>query len=160
MVPFSFFSELSKIAANEVDLVEALRHVVADTFALYLRTHGAHWNVVGPQFAQLHALFAEQYKELWEAVDDVAERIRALDALPVSSHRSLLEYSSLGDAEPPKEAMATVKWLLESNEKVQRTVQHALDVADAKKDISTVDLMTKRLQEHQKAAWMLRSLLR
>jgi starvation-inducible DNA-binding protein len=160
MIPLSFFSELSKIAANGEDLVEALRHVVADTFALYLRTHGAHWNVVGPQFAQLHVLFAEQYKELWEAVDEIAERIRALDALPVSSHRSLLEYSSLPDGEPPKDAMAMVKWLLESHEKAQKGVQRALDLADAQGDIGTVDLLTKRLQAHQKAAWMLRSLLR
>jgi len=171
-LPPSFFPELAKIAAANAleqhpildgspSMIENLRHVLADTWVAYQRTHIAHWNVVGMQFVSLHTLFGEQYAELWESLDEIAERIRALGAMAPNSPMELLQLSQLDPAEPaPATAPEMVQWLLQTHTMVGETVRAGLSLAEQAGDAGTMDLLAKRLQDHQKAGWMLRSLLR
>jgi starvation-inducible DNA-binding protein len=140
-------------------IVGALEHVLADTYTLYLKTHNFHWNVTGPQFNDLHAMFMAQYTEMWAAVDLVAERIRALGSFAPGSYRDFARLSSIAEAEGVPAAMDMVRQLVDGHEAVIRTARTALRPAEAANDQSTLDLLTQRLQVHEKTAWMLRSLL-
>ncbi|MGA0611364.1 Dps family protein [Caldimonas sp. KR1-144] len=141
-------------------IAKGLNALLADTYTLYLTTHNFHWNVTGPMFNSLHAMFMAQYTELWNAVDPIAERIRALGFPAAGSYGQFGRLSSLKDApaEPPK-AMDMVRILVEGHEGVARTARAVFLLADKADDQPTADLLTQRLDIHEKSAWMLRSLL-
>ncbi len=137
-----------------------LAKLLADTYTLYLTTHNFHWNVTGPMFNTLHAMFMVQYTELWNAVDPLAERIRSLGSAAPGSYRQFGQLSSLADAPavPPK-AMQMVRILVDGHEAVARTARSVFPLADKAGDEPTADLLTQRLTVHEQTAWMLRSLL-
>ena len=137
-----------------------LSKLLADTYTLYLTTHNFHWNVTGPMFNTLHAMFMTQDTELWNAVDPVAERIRSLGHPAPGSYAQFGKLSSLPDApaEPPK-ALAMVRILVDGHEAVARTARGLFPLADKAGDEPTADLLTQRLTVHEQTAWMLRSLL-
>ena len=143
-------------------IAEQLSRFLADSYTLYLKTHNFHWNVTGPMFNALHNMFEMQYTEEWNALDDVAERIRALGFNAPGSYAEFIRLSSVRE-EPglhtAPEWREMVRQLVVGNEAVCRTARKALDVADSADDDPTVDLLTQRLQTHEKYAWMLRSLL-
>lgn len=136
-----------------------LSKVLADSYALYLKTHGYHWNVRGPEFFSLHNLLEEQYREVWAALDEIAERIRALGELAPQSASAFANLTSIKDGDPEKDASEMLKELIKDNGVVLATARAALDAADAAGDEASVDLMTERLTAHEKAAWMLRASL-
>ena len=141
---------------------EGLSHYLADAYSLYLKTHNFHWNVTGPMFNTLHAMFMTQYTEQWTALDEIAERIRALGFAAPGSYAEFARLSSIGDDTPLKDHSQwreMVRQLVVGNESVCRTARKVLAVADKSGDDPSVDLMTQRLQIHEKYAWMLRSLL-
>jgi starvation-inducible DNA-binding protein len=137
-----------------------LSRLLADTYTLYLTTHNFHWNVTGPMFNTLHLMFMEQYTELWNAVDPVAERIRSLGHPAPGSYAQFGELSSIRDvpATPPK-ALDMVAILVEGHEAVARTARSIFPAAEKAGDEPTADLLTQRLAVHEQTAWMLRSLL-
>jgi starvation-inducible DNA-binding protein len=137
-----------------------LSRLLADTYTLYLTTHNFHWNVTGPMFTSLHAMFMTQYTELWNAVDPIAERIRALGHVAPGSYADFGRLSSLPDAPvAPPRAMKMVRILMQGHEAVARTARSLLPVAEAASDEPTTDLLVQRLTVHEQTAWMLRSLL-
>jgi len=140
-------------------LSASLTRVLADSYALYLKTHGYHWNVRGPNFAELHQLFSDQYNEVWNALDALAERIRALGELAPQGYGTFANLTSIGDGDPEKAAPAMVEELMRGHETVIATARAALKEADAQDDQVTVDLLTQRLAAHEKHAWMLRATL-
>ncbi len=140
-------------------VAQALARVLADSYTLYLQTHNFHWNVTGPQFAPLHAMFETQYTDLAAAVDEIAERIRALGEQAPGSYR---EYGKLTridevDGAPPAEDMVAI--LAKNNEAVSRAAREALAAAQAAEDEASADILITRMQQHDKNAWMLRSQL-
>lgn len=141
-------------------IAEGLSRLLADTYTLYLTTHNFHWNVTGPQFNSLHAMFMVQYTELWNAVDPIAERIRALGFPAPGSYAEFAKLSSIPDAPaaPPK-ANKMVEILARGNEAVARTAREVFSVVDAANDQPSADLLTQRMDIHEKTAWMLRALL-
>jgi len=141
------------------NIADALSKVQADTYTLYLKTHGFHWNVTGPMFQTLHLMFETQYNELWMAVDLIAERIRALGHFAPSTSKQLAALSSIQDEDGVPKAQEMIKKLVEGHETVARTARKAFGLADEANDQPTCDLLTQRLQIHEKTAWMLRSLL-
>jgi len=138
---------------------EALSNVLADTFTLYLKTHNFHWNVVGPMFHTLHLMFEEQYNELWLAGDVIAERIRALGCVAPGSYREFSRLTYLREPESVQSATEMIAELLRDHETSARTARWALSVARTAVDAPTEDLLTQRLNAHERAAWMLRSML-
>jgi starvation-inducible DNA-binding protein len=146
-------------AKAKKDIATQLNSVLADTFTLYLKTHNYHWNVVGPRFRELHLMFEEEYNELWMAADLIAERIRALGHVAPATYR---EYSVLTSVPEPRRipaAKTMIGELLQGHEICANTARKALGVAEAADDQVTVDLLTQRIQVHDKTAWMLRSML-
>jgi starvation-inducible DNA-binding protein len=141
-------------------IAAGLSRLLADTYTLYLTTHNFHWNVTGPMFNTLHAMFMAQYTELWNAVDPIAERIRALGHAAPGSYGQFGKLSSIADApaKPPK-ALDMVRILCDGHEAVARTARGVFPAADKADDQPTADLLTQRLDIHEKTAWMLRSLL-
>jgi starvation-inducible DNA-binding protein len=137
----------------------ALSNVLADTFVLYLKTHNFHWNVTGPMFGTLHQMFKEQYNELWLAVDAIAERMRSLGFNAPGSCEEFTRLTYLNDAPAALNATEMIAELLRDHETTARTARSALAVARTALDAPTEDLLTQRLAAHEKAAWMLRSLL-
>ena len=137
-----------------------LSRLLADTYTLYLTTHNFHWNVTGPMFNTLHLMFMQQYTELWNAVDPVAERIRSLGFPAPGSYAQFGKLSSIKDAPatPPK-ALEMVAILVEGHEAVARTARDIFPLAEKAGDEPTADLLTQRLAMHEQTAWMLRSLL-
>jgi starvation-inducible DNA-binding protein len=139
-------------------MADALGRVLANTYTLYLKTHNYHWNVTGPQFASLHALFEQQYTELSAAVDTVAERIRALGHVAPGSYSAYGKLSEIKEApDSPPEAMAMVRELAADNEALTRLAEKANEIADEVGDVASGDMMIERMQAHAKAAWMLRA---
>jgi starvation-inducible DNA-binding protein len=136
-----------------------LSRLLADTYTLYLMTHNFHWNVTGPMFNTLHNMFMEQYTELWNSLDTIAERIRALGHFAPGTYREYAELSSISEPQSVPEATEMVRLLVKGNEAVAKTARAVFKVADEANDQPTADLMTQRLDVHEKAAWMLRSLL-
>jgi starvation-inducible DNA-binding protein len=141
-------------------IAAGLSRLLADTYTLYLTTHNFHWNVTGPMFNTLHAMFMAQYTELWAAVDPIAERIRSLGHPAPGSYAQFGQLASIKDAPaaPPK-ALEMVRILVEGHEAVARTARSIFPLADEASDEPTADLLTQRLTVHEQTAWMLRSLL-
>ncbi|GAB3349076.1 Dps family protein [Lysobacter tyrosinilyticus] len=143
-------------------IAEGLSRFLSDSFTLYLKTHNFHWNVTGPMFNSLHVMFEGQYNEQWLALDETAERIRALGFNAPGSYAEFIRLTSIPE-EPGLTDTADwhemVRQLVAGNEAVARTARKVLKIADEGGDDPTVDLMTQRLQVHEKNAWMLRSLL-
>jgi starvation-inducible DNA-binding protein len=140
-------------------IADGLSRVLADSTVLYAKTHGFHWNVTGPMFNTLHLMFMGQYTELWTALDVIAERIRAL-GFPAPYGASVIsKLSSIAESEGVPAALAMVRELVEGHEAVARTIRSVFVVADEANDQPSADLLTQRLQIHEKTAWMLRSLL-
>ena len=141
-------------------IAAGLSRLLADTYTLYLTTHNFHWNVTGPMFNTLHAMFMAQYTELWNAVDPIAERIRALGHPAPGSYAQFGQLASIKDAPgTPPRAMDMVRILVEGHEAVARTARGIFPLADSANDEPTADLLTQRLAVHEQTAWMLRSLL-
>ncbi|CPF06153.1 DpsA protein [Burkholderia pseudomallei] len=140
-------------------IAAGLSRLLADTYTLYLKTHNFHWNVTGPMFNTLHLMFEEQYNELWLAVDLVAERIRTLGVVALGTYREFAKLSSIPEADGVPAAEEMIRQLVEGHEAVVRTARAIFPDADAASDEPTADLLTQRLQTHEKTAWMLRSLL-
>ena len=136
-----------------------LSHFLADTYTLYLKTHNFHWNVVGPMFQTLHLMFEQHYNELWMAVDLIAERIRALGALAPGSYSEFANLSTVKEEKGGLKAEGMIRSLIEGHETVIRTARSIFPVAEKVQDQVTMDLLTQRMQVHEKTAWMLRSLL-
>lgn len=141
-------------------IAEGLSRLLADTYGLYLKTHNFHWNVEGPMFNTLHLMFMEQYTELWTALDIIAERIRSLGYPAPGTYSQFGRLSSIEETEGVPEAMEMVRLLMRGHETVARTAREVFAAADKGGDESTSDLLTQRLQVHEKTAWMLRSLLK
>jgi len=149
-------------AGDRKKIAEGLARVLADSFTLYLKTHNFHWNVTGPMFNTLHTMFEAQYNEEWMALDDIAERTRALGFNAPASYAEFTRLTSIPDEPGLTEApdwREMVRQLTVGNEAVSRTARKVLKTADEAGDDPTVDLLTQRLQIHEKYAWMLRSLL-
>lgn len=143
-------------------IAEGLSRFLADSYTLYLKTHNFHWNVTGPMFNALHTMFETQYTEQWTALDDIAERIRALGFNAPGSYAEFVRLTSIPEEPGLTEAAdwrEMVRQLVVGNEAVCRTARAVLDQADDADDAPTEDLLTQRLQTHEKYAWMLRSLL-
>lgn len=140
-------------------ITEGLSRLLADTYTLYLKTHNFHWNVTGPMFATLHTLFEEHYTELATAVDEIAERIRALGMPAPGSFQQFASLSSVEEETGLPDAKEMIRQLVIGQEAVVRTARSVLPVASDANDEPTVDLLTQRMQTHEKNAWMLRSLL-
>lgn len=139
-------------------VAEALNGVLADTFVLYQKTHSYHWNVTGPFFHPFHVMFEEQYREMWAALDEIAERVRALGEFAPASANAFMEMSALSSADetvPSAEQM--VKTLLADHETLIRRAREAIETAGEVDDVATEDLLTQRIQTHEKTAWMLRA---
>jgi len=150
------------IGINEKDrkkIADGLSRVLADTYTLYLKTHNFHWNVTGPMFQTLHLMFMTQYNEIWMAVDTVAERIRALGYPAPGSYKEFAALTSIKDSSGTISAKEMIKQLVAGQEAVTRTARELLPVAEAAGDQPTVDLLSARMEVHEKNAWMLRSLL-
>jgi starvation-inducible DNA-binding protein len=141
------------------EIANGLSRLLADTYTLYLRTHNYHWNVTGPQFATLHTLFETHYTELALAVDQIAERIRALGHRAPGSYREFSALSSIPEDDTTPSAEDMIRRLVEGQEAVVRTSRSVFPSVEAASDEPTADLLTQRMQIHEKNAWMLRSLL-
>src|SRR6185369_8456285 len=141
------------------EIAQGLSRLLADTYTLYLKTHNFHWNVKGPMFQTLHLMFETQYTELALAVDLVAERIRALDFPAPGSYSAYAKLSSIKEANGQPKAEEMIKQLVEGQEAVARTARKVFPTAEKASDEPTADLLTQRMQVHEKNAWMLRSLL-
>ncbi|MES2501762.1 MAG: Dps family protein [Pseudomonadota bacterium] len=140
-------------------IAKGLSHLLADTYSLYLKTHYFHWNVTGPMFNTLHLMFEAQYTELALAVDLVAERIRSLDVYAPGTYSQFAKLSSIKESDGVPKANDMIAELVAGHEAVCRTARSVFPASDAASDEATADLLTQRLQLHEKTAWMLRSLL-
>jgi starvation-inducible DNA-binding protein len=155
--------------ANKIDIgisekdraaiAKGLSHLLADTYTLYLKTHNFHWNVTGPMFNTLHLMFEAQYNELALAVDLIAERIRALGFPAPGSYSQYAKLSSISEETTVPAAEDMIKQLVDGQEAVVRTARKVFPTVDKANDEPTADLLTQRMQTHEKNAWMLRSLL-
>jgi starvation-inducible DNA-binding protein len=150
------------IGINEQDraeIAQGLSRLLADTYTLYLKTHNFHWNVTGPMFRTLHLMFEEQYNELALAVDSIAERIRALGFPAPATYSEFARLSSIPETAGVPKAEEMIKLLVDGHEAVCRTARGVFPVIEKASDEPSADLLTQRLQVHEKTAWMLRSLL-
>jgi len=145
--------------ADRAAIAEGLSRLLADTYTLYLKTHNFHWNVTGSMFNTLHLMFEEQYNELALAVDAIAERIRALGFPAPGSYSAYARLSSIQEAEGVPAATDMIRQLVQGQEAVVRTARGLFPLLDSVSDEPTADLLTQRMQVHEKTAWMLRSLL-
>lgn len=157
--------ERTKIMARNIELTEkakqecaaALSKVLSDTFALYLKTHNFHWNVKGPQFIGLHKLFEEQYGDLWNALDDIAERIRALDQPAPGTTAKFKELAEIKENEQLPLAPEMLRELIGDNQTAARTIRAALSTAQDAGDEATAGMLADRLTYHEKQLWMMKS---
>lgn len=140
-------------------IVGALEKLLADSYTLYLKTHNFHWNVTGPMFSTLHTLFETQYLDLADAVDEIAERIRALGKFAPASYSRFAKLTSIEEENGVPNAKDMIQQLVDGQETLVRTARDAFKVVDPAHDEPTADLLTRRMQVHEKNAWMLRSLL-
>ena len=140
-------------------IADGLSRLLADTFTLYLKTHNFHWNVTGPMFRTLHIMFEEQYNELWTASDELAERIRALGVYAPATYKEFTRLTSIKEEDSIPAATDMIRQLVEGHETAARTARTTITVAEDASDAPTADLLTERMQVHEKTAWMLRSLL-
>jgi len=141
------------------EIAQGLSRLLADTYTLYLKTHNFHWNVTGPMFQTLHLMFEQQYTELAMAVDLIAERIRALGFPAPGTYKEFAQLSSISEEDGVPKAEDMIRKLVEGQEAVVRTARSIFPLVDEANDEPTADLLTQRMQVHEKTAWMLRSLL-
>ncbi len=139
------------------EVAQGLSELLADTYTLYLKTHGYHWNVTGPMFGTLHVMFEEQYAEMAAAVDEIAERIRALDHHAPGSFAEFKPLTVIAEASGVPEAMEMVKDLIAGHETLITRARGLVSTAEEVEDVATADLVTTRIDAHEKAAWMLRA---
>jgi starvation-inducible DNA-binding protein len=150
------------IGINEkqrAEIANGLSRLLADSYSLYLKTHNYHWNVTGPQFNSLHEMFESQYIELAPAVDEIAERIRSLGVRAPGSYSEFDKLTSIAEGSGEESAEEMIRQLVLGQEAVARTAREAFTAAEDGNDQSTADLLTQRMQVHEKNAWMLRSML-
>jgi starvation-inducible DNA-binding protein len=147
-------------ARQRAEIARGLSKLLADTYVLYLKTHNFHWNVEGPMFQTLHQMFMEQYTETWSAIDLIAERIRSLGEYAPGTYKEYAKLARIRETDGVPKAGQMVRLLIEGQEAVVRTAREVLPVADKADDEPTLDLLTQRMQVHEKNAWMLRSLLK
>ena len=140
-------------------IAEGLSALLADSYTLYLMTHNFHWNVTGPQFNSLQAMFMGQYTEQWNAIDVIAERIRALGFPSPGTYAEFARLTSIREPEGVPDANEMVRQLVVAQEATARTARNLFPVVDAARDQPTADMLTQRINVHEKTAWMLRSLL-
>ena len=140
-------------------IADGLSRLLADNYSLYLKTHNFHWNVTGPMFQTLHVMFMEQYNELWIALDQIAERIRALGFPAPGTNSEFARLTSIAETPGVPDAREMVRLLVQGHEAVARTARKTFPAVEKANDQPTMDLLTQRLQVHEKTAWMLRSLL-
>jgi starvation-inducible DNA-binding protein len=150
----------STTAKKDTRVIDGLNLVLADSYALMSLTHLAHWNVEGPDFFPLHKAFQEQYESLFEAVDEIAERVRALEAYAIGGLSTLAKVAQLDEFKSPIPAKDYVAALIVAHEKVSDDATRVRDAAGEANDLQTQDLMIKRLQDHEKTLWMLKSYLK
>jgi starvation-inducible DNA-binding protein len=141
------------------EITDGLSRLLADTYTLYLKTLNYHWNVTGPMFHTLHLMFETQYNELALAVDLIAERIRALGALAPASYREFARYSTIDEEDDRPDATEMIRRLVAGQDAVIRTAKSIFAAVEMEHDEPTADVLTQRIQAHEKSAWMLRSLL-
>jgi starvation-inducible DNA-binding protein len=144
---------------DRAKIVDSLSRVLADSYMLYLKTHNFHWNVTGPMFQTLHTMFQTQYTELWTALDDIAERIRALGHFAPGTYQRYAELSSIKEEPDVPTAHEMIRQLVEGQEAVVRTSRAAFRIADDANDQPTAGMLTTRMEIHEKNAWMLRAFL-
>ena len=150
------------IGISETDrkkIANGLSALLADSYTLYLMTHNFHWNVTGPQFNSLHTMFMTQYTEQWNALDIIAERIRALGFPAPGTYKEFVRLASIKEVEGVPKATEMVKYLVAAQEATARTARKLFPLVDAANDQPTADVLTQRIDVHEKTAWMLRSLL-
>jgi len=151
--------DIGIVEKDRKKIADGLSRLLADTYTLYLKTHNYHWNVTGPMFQTLHLMFEQHYTELALAVDAVAERIRALGFPAPGTYAQFVKLSSISEEAKIPAATDMIKNLVKGHEAVARTARAVFPLADKASDEPTADLLTQRLQVHEKTAWMLRSLL-
>ncbi|MGI1679969.1 MAG: DNA starvation/stationary phase protection protein [Cellvibrionaceae bacterium] len=144
--------------ADRINIAEGLKHLLADSYTLYLQTHNFHWNVTGPQFRELHLMFEEHYTELAIAVDDIAERIRTLGIAAPGTYKTFSELSSIKEVEGVPSSEKMVELLNQGHEQVVKTCRKVLRVAQDANDESSAALISDRMRIHEKTAWMLRAI--
>lgn len=142
---------------NRTEISEGLKHLLADSYTLYLQTHNFHWNVTGLQFRELHLMFEEHYTELAIAVDDIAERIRTLDVPAPGTYKEFSELSSIKEVDGVPSSSEMVELLTRGHEQVIKTSRKVLKIAQGADDESTAALVSDRMRIHEKTAWMLRA---
>ena len=148
------------ISAGEREkIAQGLSALLADSYTLYLMTHNFHWNVTGPMFNTLHLMFMGQYTEQWNALDVIAERIRALGHPAPGTYKEFVKIASIKEVEGVPKATEMIRHLVAAQEATARTARELFPVVNAANDQPTADLLTQRLEVHEKTAWMLRSLL-
>ena len=146
-------------AVERKKIAQGLSALLADSYTLYLMTHNFHWNVTGPQFNSLHLMFMGQYTEQWNALDIIAERIRALGHPAPGTYKEFVQLASIKEVEGVPNATAMIRHLVAAQEATARTARKLFPLVDAANDQPTADVLTQRLDVHEKTAWMLRSLL-
>jgi starvation-inducible DNA-binding protein len=144
---------------NRTNIAEGLSRLLADSYTLYLKTHNYHWNVTGPMFNSLHLMFETQYTELALAVDQIAERIRSLGVKAPGSYRAFAQLTRIEEETGEPAALEMVRQLVLGQEQVVRTARELIPLVQEANDEPTADLLTQRMQMHEKNAWMLRSML-
>ena len=142
---------------KQTETTEALERLLADSYTLYLKTHNFHWNVTGPMFTTLHTLFETEYTELALAVDEIAERIRALGAVAPGSYAAFLKLSKVADPKDVPSATGMIRELVDDQGRVVTAAKEVVEAAEAAGDDATADLGIRRIQVHEKNAWMLAS---
>ena len=155
----SQFIDIGISDKNRQNIANGLSNLLADTYTLYLMTHNFHWNVTGPMFNTLHLMFMTQYTELWNAIDPIAERIRALGFPAPGTYAQFAKLSSIKEPQGVPNAEDMVALLVKGHEAVAKTARSIFSIAEKSSDQPTADLLTQRLDIHEKTAWMLRSLL-
>ena len=145
--------------AEREKIVKGLSALLADSYTLYLMTHNFHWNVTGPQFNSLHIMFMTQYTEQWTALDQIAERIRSLGHPAPGTYKEFVKLASIKEVDGVPKADDMIRHLVSAQEATARTARRMFPVVAAADDQPTADLLTQRLEVHEKTAWMLRSLL-
>jgi len=144
---------------DRAKIAQGLSRLLADSYTLYLMTHNFHWNVKGPMFNTLHLMFMAQYTEQWNALDLIAERIRALDFPAPGTYKEFVKLASIKEVDGVPKAEEMIRLLVSAQEATARTARSLFPVVDKANDQPTADLLTQRLEVHEKTAWMLRSLL-
>lgn len=145
--------------SHRKQITDGLSHLLADSYVLYLMTHNFHWNVTGPMFRTLHLMFMEQYTEQWTALDQIAERIRSLGHPAPATYKAFIELATIQEVDGVPKALEMISLLVSAQEQTAKTARGLFALVDEANDQPTADLITQRLEVHEKTAWMLRSLL-